>query len=365
LKVGDSIPEMARYYHTARTAHIERLALQTPTIFYYTQVRADFDHALAAQHPLVKRKTSFGVAVDVVRRRVRILEVPEALAIALWPQLLLIHSVIVISNALRISNTKVVAYAIENYPSDRKLAEFAHIPRFVARLVVRIIGGFLLRTTDKVVFGTSDASAAYSSQLPSSMGRKSLVREVVWALPASQPIPDQPRGQSLVFLGTFEERKGITALMEAWPLVRMQLPEASLTLMGKAGLVDQVIRFAQLNDGVHLIEDPPRSVIFRQLGLAKALVLFSQPSKGWKEQVGLPIVEGLSLGCEIVSSDETGIAAWLGGHGHQVLPAEADARCLAEGLVIALTSQRDAAEIAAGLPSEDGRTAADRILFTM
>ena len=65
-------------------------------------------------------------------------------------------------------------------------------------------------------------------------------------------------------------------------------------------------------------------------------MLPSQPTSAWREQVGLPIVEGLSYGCTIVTTTETGLAGWLSEHRHRVLPADANEAQLAAAIIDAL-----------------------------
>jgi glycosyltransferase involved in cell wall biosynthesis len=133
--------------------------------------------------------------------------------------------------------------------------------------------------------------------------------------------------------------------------------------MGKAGEIETVRDFASARPEVTLIEDPTRSVIFGELNRSRALILFSQPSGIWKEQVGLPIVEALSYGCEIISSDETGIEGWLREHGHRVLPWSSTSESIAAAALAALESDRTVGEILSDLPDRDGRLGADDFLF--
>lgn len=188
--------------------------------------------------------------------------------------------------------------------------------------------------------------------------------QLIRALPSSNNrilLPPDPK--TLVFLGTFENRKGIAHVMAIWPKVLKLLPESKLMLLGKLGNVSDVREFAASFSSVTLLEDPTRVKIFDVLARSKALILFSQPARGWKEQVGLPIVEALSMGCEIISSDQTGIQSWLAGHGHQVVDWSGSADVLAAAVVRALESERSKSDIVGDLPSEDGRALADRALF--
>ena len=92
-------------------------------------------------------------------------------------------------------------------------------------------------------------------------------------------------------------------------------------------------------------------------------VLLSQPTPTWREQVGLPVVEGLAHGCTVVTTTETGLAGWLAAHGHEVLPPGAPDGEVAAAVDRALGRRRPAGDVLADLPAADGRLAADRWMF--
>ncbi|SDZ39269.1 glycosyltransferase [Herbiconiux ginsengi] len=355
----------ARYYYVARTVHLERLADYHPAWFFYTKVRADFDPELAASMPYVQQRGALSVAWFVARNRIDVLELPEALAVRVWPQAFAIHMVVAMSNVFKRRKTRIVTYAIENYPADRKLAYFTKMPIGIARLITKVLAGFLLHTTARVVFGTRDAEENYARQLPGAISRPTLEKDLIWALPSQlEGVTGADRQDQVVFLGTFEERKGIFKLIESWPAVRSQMPDARFLIMGKSGEIERVREFARAHEEVQLIEDPSRELIFGNLRASKTLVLFSQQSGIWKEQVGLPILEGLSCGCEIVSSDQTGIAGWLASNGHEVVAWQAEPSVLANAIVRSLRNERGPLTIAASLPRVDSRLEADRVLFS-
>jgi glycosyltransferase involved in cell wall biosynthesis len=365
VKPAPAIP-FARYYYIARTVHLERMSTYTPAMLFYTRVRADFDHAAAAADPHVVRAGAVRTTLHVLSHGIRTLEMPEPLAVRIWPQLLFIHSVITVTNALRPRERRVrlVSYAIENLRPDEKLAAQLRLPRSLARSIVTAVAGFLTRTTSVMVFGTRAAEDVYRAAMPRAVRRPGLHTELVWALPnVMPPLEAETRSGPVVFLGTFEQRKGVFHLLEAWPEVLKRRPGSRLLIMGKGGEAARVRAFAAAHDSVELLEDPPRSVIFDRLHEAKTLVLHSQPTPVWKEQVGLPILEALASGCEIVSSDETGIADWLKDNGHEVLPVDASTTDLADAVVRSLKRERTPQEIGWPLPIEDSRAVADRILF--
>jgi glycosyltransferase involved in cell wall biosynthesis len=150
--------------------------------------------------------------------------------------------------------------------------------------------------------------------------------------------------------------------MAGWDALTPQ-DDLRLRVLGKGGLLPEVEAWAAGRPDVELVVDPPRSEIHASLRASHVLVLLSQRSGWWREQLGLPIAEGLAHGCEIVTTDETGLAGWLAGHGHRVLPMAADSRQIAAALRSAAEAGRPPAAVCADLPGTDGRAEADRWIF--
>jgi len=167
----------------------------------------------------------------------------------------------------------------------------------------------------------------------------------------------------VVFLGAFSTRKGFPLVVEAWPRVLARVPDAELVVVGKGDLEPEARTLGAL-PSVRVVEDPPRTQIHAELRSAAVLTLPSQRRGRWREQVGLPVVEGLAHGCSIVTTDETGLASWLVEHRHRALPSPTSVDALADALVAALEEQRRPADVRADLPAVDGRLAADAWMFS-
>ena len=142
-----------------------------------------------------------------------------------------------------------------------------------------------------------------------------------------------------------------------------EIPAATLIMIGKGPLID-LVKAQVATAGVTLIVDPPRSTIFSKLARSQVLVLPSQPSPTWREQIGLPILEGLSYGCTIVTTSQTGIAEWLTKHGHEVVDPPGSIEDLASAIVRALTHPLAVREVLASLPAVDSRLSADAWMFS-
>ena len=119
---------------------------------------------------------------------------------------------------------------------------------------------------------------------------------------ASHELPnDRPY---FFFLGTFEPRKGLDLLLDAFALVAAQDPEVELWLAGQAGWG---------TDGVaQQITDHPFTNRIRRLGyvddtLVPTLMRSSRavcyPSRG--EGFGLPVLEALACGAQVITTAAT------------------------------------------------------------
>ncbi|MCM3778116.1 glycosyltransferase family 4 protein [Microbacterium hydrocarbonoxydans] len=344
-------------YDVARTAHFERIVRSgESTIILYSQHRYDFDAALASEVGARKVGT-VGAFWYALTHDIDVLEIAEPLLVRAAPRSFAAIVGARIRARFRRTKTAVVSYAIENKDPREGLLRLplrAQLKLSAQRLFIRGVWTRL----DRVAFGTSQAQALYRRLL----GETRAVQRLIPALPVAEntAFGSMPRNPVLTFLGEFSERKGFPLVVEAWPVVARAVPEARLVLIGK-GEGAEVARALGASDCRVRVEiDPPRSTIFETLRESKVVTLPSRPRPRWREQVGLPIVEALGNGCLIVTSDETGLAEWLGEHGHHVVPASADVNDLAAAMVRALHSDRSPSQVLADLPKDDGRAEAER-----
>jgi glycosyltransferase involved in cell wall biosynthesis len=349
-----------RLYDQVRNAHLERARELEPAAIVYRARRYDFDPRLTDSLELVQAGT-IRAALLVSGSRLEGLEVNEPLYSASLPRTALALF------ALRLRRRSghrpaVVAYAIENrdpFAGDRPRKLRSRLRRAGERRLAR----YVWNRIDRVAFGTSASEALYRARFGDA--RRWPSHTVVPALPSACNCPDRDESVStdIVFVGDFSARKGIPLLMEAWEDVQTAFPQARLTLVGKGALADEVVAWASHRPSVRVVLDPPRSRIHELLRASRILVLPSQRTATWREQVGLPIVEGLAHGCTIVTTDETGIADWLREHGHQVVTSRTGAGGLASALREALAEPLPSDQVLASLPRQDGRLEADRWLF--
>ena len=352
--------DRARVYESLRSAHLERAHALEPASLLHRRRRYDFDPALADGLDLVQGGT-FSLAVTILRSRLAGVEVNEPLLRSgSW------KTVVAVSAArwaarVRRSPVVVVSYAIENHdPFGAPARSWRSTVR--ARLD-RAMGRYTARRIDRIAYGTTAAAELYAARLGGELDGAAAT--VVPALPAPChcPTSDDRDPDRVVFVGAFVPRKGLAELVQAWPLVVDRHPGARLTLVGKGPLEGLARDLAARVEGVDVVVDPPRSELHRVIRTSAVLVLLSQRTPTWREQVGLPIVEGLAHGCAVVTTEETGLAGWLSGHGHDVVPASAAGGQVAAAIGAALARRRSAGSVLADLPDVDGRLAADRWLF--
>ena len=346
--------ERARLYRTLRSAHLERAHELPPATILFRFKRYDF-HEELAQGLVIVQAHPLRAAWLLGRSPVMTLEIGEPLMLSsVWASTFAICA-LRLRALLGGGRASIVCYALENAdPFDRKLGARARLRRGLNGVAARFVWG----QTDRIVFGTDAARITYRTALPEPA--RDAVSAVIPALPAACTCPGDPEANRVVFLGAFVQRKGLPSLLAAWPLVTAQVPEARLTLIGKGTLENEARQAVASDPTIELVIDPPRSGIHRQLRRAGVLALPSQPTATWREQVGLPIVEGLAHGCSIVTTTETGLASWLEEHGHDVIAPGCTPQQLADAVLHALQTPNPSV---VDLPVIDGRLAADAWLF--
>ncbi|WP_413354852.1 glycosyltransferase family 4 protein [Microbacterium sp. 1P06AB] len=347
---------VVQLYEVVRSAHLERAAAVEPRpVILYRRNRYDFDPSLVeasnAQRRGLWRSIVYALSTDV-----DIVEVNEPLSgDSSLPSVLFIAAARFRAALRRRPRPLAVSYAIENFDPDvllRNLPPKARIRHRLRHLATPI----LWRSLDRIVYGTAGARAVYGKVFGETVRRP--VSTLIEALPAPAGGTDAARDPIILFLGDLSERKGFLDVVAAWPGVRSAVPHARLLIVGRGAGSEEAAALAASDEMVTTVIDPPRANIAQLLGEAKVLALPSRRRPLWREQVGLPIVEGLAAGCLVVTTTETGIADWLSCHGHWVIPEPEASAALGAALIEAVGSSRDPADVRSDLPRVDGRQAA-------
>ncbi|MFC5676797.1 glycosyltransferase [Aeromicrobium endophyticum] len=298
-----------------------------------------------------------------LRTPASVLEVPEPLWIRFLPTNLMILAAWRLSGWMRLTNRRARTYAIENNDLVSVVFGASH-PVAPVRWMISLLMGLCVRVFyERVVFGTPGAAEVYR-KLPFFTGVES---SVVLGLPAAARAGSsvsEVRPLSAAFVGHLDARKGIEHLIEAWSLVEQAEPEATLVIAGAGPLEHKVAAWSSDAGTTSrtFVGQVPYGDVPELLSAVSVVVVPSQRSGRWREQIGLPIEEGLALGRTVVTTSETGLAPWLAEHGHHVVDARSGPPELAAAIISALRAPLDPSGVIASLPKEHARVAADRWL---
>ena len=326
----------------------------------YWRRKADLDDHLLQALPDIQA-LSWRRLLGVICNPPAVIEVVEPLYVQYWPASFVIAGLSSMMARFLGRKQQVVTYAIENLPVSQVLR--AERVRLRGAIVQRVmVTGWKLssRLIDRIAFGSPLARDVYgASGLCAGAENEDFLE-----LPAACACPPQASRSPLstVFVGEFSFRKGIRDLMTVWPLVLQELPEAQLTLIGFGPLEREVAAFAECHRNVQVVINPPRAAVHEAFRRAQVCVLPSRRVPEWREQIGLPITEGLAHGCHIVTTSETGLAPWLLAHGHSVCEP-GDSVALQREIIGALTGGTAEAPGVASLPAIGGRHEAQQWLY--
>jgi glycosyltransferase involved in cell wall biosynthesis len=140
-----------------------------------------------------------------------------------------------------------------------------------------------------------------------------------------QPLPDRP---AALFVGVLERYKGFDVLMDAWPRVAEQLPDARLRVIGRGTLATAAAALAARSaDTVTWTESLAPAEVASALDEATVLVLPSRSE-------GLPrvVIEAFCRGRGVVGARAGGIPDIVGDGIQGLLVDTADPTALADGL---------------------------------
>lgn len=136
----------------------------------------------------------------------------------------------------------------------------------------------------------------------------------------------------VVFLGRDDPRKGLDALLQAWPVVAAAVPGAELRVLGA--------RRPSGPEGVVFLGRVDEAAKVRELGEA---VVLCAPNLGG-ESFGLVVAEGLASGCAVVASDLPAFRHVAGEAARLVPPG--DAAELSRALTEVLSDEGESARLA-------------------
>ncbi|BDZ48183.1 hypothetical protein GCM10025867_04240 [Frondihabitans sucicola] len=261
---------------------------------------------------------------------------------------------------------------MENNDLDHLVAGAAGPLPAPARTVSKVALGLYTRfAVDRLAFATPAAGSTYRA-LPFVRG---IPQRVFTELPAAaldgapatgQKDDDEaevaPGRTRATFVGVLEGRKGVHELLRAWEQIEGGDADARLTVIGPGPLAGAVADWAARRPASRRYLGPlPRSKVLEQLASSSILLAPSLPEGRWREQVGLPIKEALSVGTTVVTTCQTGLASWLEQRGHFIVSVDgADfVDRFAAAAQVALREPLRRRDVLASLPERDARIDAD------
>jgi glycosyltransferase involved in cell wall biosynthesis len=293
----------------------------------YRRIGEDIEPSLLS--PRVRQAGMARLALELVRRPPAVLELPEPMWFREWPRTLLLGLV-----ARARTRSRVVTYAIENLPVSESLTPARlGLPGIVVRIVRRAweLSTFVVHD---VAFGTRASQANYARATSAARGWSGpLLPEQISTCDCWDPgVAARP---TVLFLAELTERKGIDDLLRAWELAPTD--GWTLQLCGFGEGSGRVQAWAQDVENAHVELRPSRARIHELLRQASVVVLPSVGVPGWREQVGLSLLEGAAHGCRLICSSDSGASQEVARGSGCVVPPR-DAAALAAALEEAIAA---------------------------
>lgn len=344
--------QVLRVLPEARSAHFER-SRQTPgRVTIYVSRYRDLDPS--SMWPGTRQVSLASAWLWAFRRRWDVVQLPEPLWLRALPLTLSVGLAVRMSDLVFRRKTWIGTYAMENNDSSALLRGIPGGAHGVLFGIVRILCGFIF---DRVALASSAANDCYVELglLPKNGGTAQF-----------QDLPQECRGElvaekvrRVTFMGALEPRKGVPDLLQAWTKSGLGEDGWELALAGAGPLADEVAHAAEADPSVTALGMIDRGEMHELMASTSVVVLPSRRDGRWREQIGLPIVEGLAHGCHVVATPDTGLSEWLRGNGHNVLPEQFTVADLATALCDATRNPLDPGAVRAALPAQDCRIRAE------
>jgi glycosyltransferase involved in cell wall biosynthesis len=119
--------------------------------------------------------------------------------------------------------------------------------------------------------------------------------------------PARNGGPVVLFVGQFEERKGIDDLLAAFE--RVADPDAELRLIGNGSLERHIRQRTNGHSRVTIVGHVPQDALPAELARATCLVLPSVTTRETNEPWGLVVNEAMHAGLPVIATDAVGAAA--------------------------------------------------------
>ena len=346
-----------RFMPSMRSAYIERFEGGPDYTTYYANEEY-LDPSLV--NPTLYRRTSRKAFLRTIwRGDYDVLALPEPWWIVETPYTTLLAATARVRTLFRRRRPAIVTYAIDNAVPEVLLGLPGWMPVWLRRLGLSIFSLPYVLLLDRMAFGTEGAEKNYLGGLMLGLGRN-LGKKSRTFLPLS-PACDCPNVEkdpnAVLFLGLLEVRKGFDTLLKAWPGVLERLPSARLIVCGTGPLQADLDAAMSAMPSIEQVAGASRPRIHELLRESSVLVSFPRTLWRWREQIGLSLPEGISHGCHIVTTRQTGIADWLEEVGQSVIEPDAPIEAFIDAIVSAIEQPHPVP--LADLPEVSGRASAE------
>lgn len=170
----------------------------------------------------------------------------------------------------------------------------------------------------------------------------------LFASPDIKPVSRFDDGRpNILFVGRMEERKGFRHLLDAYPYIKEEVPDARLLVVGAFGDEEKApfirdVRARRMR-GIHFVGWVSRADLPRYYRTA---AVFCAPSTGF-ESFGIVLLEAMASGLPIVASDIAGYRQVLTNGVEGCLVKPGDPKSMAEAIVGLIKDPRRRERIAA------------------
>ena len=175
------------------------------------------------------------------------------------------------------------------------------------------------------------------------------------------PGGDPTRSRTILFVGQFEERKGIADLLTAFSLVPD--PTAQLALVGNGSLESEIRRRVSHDPRIEIVGHVPQDELPAQYAKARALVVPSVTTRDFREPWGLVVNEAMHAGLPVIATDAVGAAVGglvLNGASGLIVP-ERVPRALSAAMARLLSDDAFAGALSAGARAQVARFTYERM----
>lgn len=273
----------------------------------YFSSRLELDTNLLAAQKNVKK---FGLKLLFANARNRsllIIEIPEPLFLKFWFQGSSCAIIIKLIRKILWRETVIVTYAIENLDANAICSvPFFNNNYYINKVFSKILKSTLVATSSCISvagFGTKSAEKNYLDNGFFKSGRinKFLSQEILQSCDCE--FSNIVKKKSIVFLGERSYRKSTDELYSVFLALSALNDKWLFHMVGPS--IDTYATPNPLN--FKISGKVPRREIHKILSESSLLILPSRRLPRWREQIGLPIIEGLKHNVHVIATKESGL----------------------------------------------------------